>query len=133
VRTRWSSHLRNRRQEPSDEARKFGVLFHASSVSSRFPSPSSFRANSRLLFSLEVENIADFPGEGRCRREDERDKQVLEHNKGVSIRNPVLFICKPRGWPSVRIISSDFHDRVYGKWLVTIRVHVIARDDSFIG
>lgn len=89
------------------------------------------RAASRLLFSLEVENIADFPGEGKCQREDERDKQVLEHNKGVSIHGPALFICKPRGWPSVRIISSDFHDRIYRKWLAAIRVRVIARDDLF--
>lgn len=36
------------------------------------------------------------------------DKQVLGHNKGVSIHGRELFICKPRGWPSVWIISSDF-------------------------
>jgi len=59
-----------------------------------------------------VENIADFPGEKRCKRGDAKDKKVLEHNKGVSIHGWALFICKPRGWPSFRIISSDFLDCV---------------------
>lgn len=78
----------------------------------RFP-PTFLRATGPSFLSPEVENIADFPGEERCETGKEAgDKQVLGHNKGVSIHGRALFICKPRGWPSVRIISSDFHDRV---------------------
>lgn len=64
----------------------------------------------RLPSCQEVENIVEFPREEGDREPREiSKKQVLGNNKGVSIRCRTLFICKRRGWPSVRIISLDFH------------------------
>src|SRR5436190_24161229 len=50
-----------------DEARKFSILFHASDIVFFRLRPSFF---STPPPSPEVENIADFPGEGRCEKRE---------------------------------------------------------------
>lgn len=97
----------------SGEARKFGNYCFTLRAFSPFPRPFPDRP-SLLFFPRKSKILPTSPGRedardrGGGRGREAGDKQVLGHNKGVSIHGRELFICKPRGWPSVWIISSDF-------------------------
>lgn len=93
--------------EERDESRhKWGVIewqtvkiWHI--VSRVWPSGDLSSTGSRRYYRVPSNSLKRGP-------DTEEDKQVLEHNKGVSIHRRTLFICKRRGRPSVRIISLDF-------------------------
>lgn len=65
-------------------------------------------------FSTEVENIADFPRGRLPKQGGARDKQVLGHNKGVSIHSPRFFsYANLAGGHPLGLFLQIFFARVY--------------------